>query len=184
MHLNSYYVQMRGALDNLAWAVHYERSLFGAGDESDRKIQRRCYLFGPEFIRALRGSAPTLAVELAAKVPWADEFKALRDPVAHRVPLYAPPIVIETQEEVEQFRRIDAERVTLVNAGDLKGAAEKLDEVRRVGTYRPWFATSGVDQVTPMSIPERIAIDQANFLDACESVLRSLFPDACTSVGL
>lgn len=109
LHLNSYYFQMRGSLDNLAWIVHYELALLGTGDESDLPTRRHCNIFGRNFLKALDKQRPSLKDALSDKRQWERDFKELRDPVAHRIPLYAPPGVINSENDVERFKELDRE---------------------------------------------------------------------------
>jgi hypothetical protein len=85
VHLNSYYLNLRGCCDNLAWALNYELSLVDA-DEAKGKYTR-IDLFGRDFLKALEQKNPKVRLILQAFEPWAADLKLLRDPAAHRVPL-------------------------------------------------------------------------------------------------
>ncbi|MBK8172758.1 MAG: hypothetical protein IPK60_20805 [Sandaracinaceae bacterium] len=49
IHLNAYYLNLRGSLDNLAWALAYEFKLKDPLDEDDAKVRRWASLGGGEF---------------------------------------------------------------------------------------------------------------------------------------
>lgn len=48
VHLNSYYINLRGCMDNLAWALNYRFALV-AGTETDSSTRRKIDLFGKDF---------------------------------------------------------------------------------------------------------------------------------------
>ena len=60
LHLNSFYIHLRGALDNLAWALHYQFQVLGASDEEHQQTRQRCGLFDSRFLKALESSQPAL----------------------------------------------------------------------------------------------------------------------------
>jgi len=170
VHLNSFYFQMRGALDNLSWILHYELKLYGNSTEDDLKIRRKCFLFNTEFRNLVREQLPALAEFIDSKIPWAKDFKELRDPVAHRVPLYAIPGVVFGWEE-EQFRELEREAVEAVQYGDLESYHAKQIEASMVGRYKPIFVCSGPSGLQLRNIHSQIDTDHDAFLATCDVVL-------------
>lgn len=59
VHLNSYYINLRGCMDNLAWALNYRLALV-AGTETDSSTRRKIDLFGKDFLAALKTQRPNL----------------------------------------------------------------------------------------------------------------------------
>ena len=108
IHLNAYYLNLRGTLDNLAWVLQYEWQLLPSVTE-DGGGKQSCYLFGKRFLDALKSRHAKLASVLEQYGPWERELAALRDPAAHRVPIYVPPAIATSQEQVDEFNRIMAQ---------------------------------------------------------------------------
>lgn len=54
VHVNAYYVNLRGALDNMAWALIYEAALKSPVNEDDWKTRQYCDLFRREFLNDLK----------------------------------------------------------------------------------------------------------------------------------
>ena len=133
VHVNSWYVQMRGALDNLSWALHYEWNLLGMGGEDDAKTRRSCYLFTDQFRRAATTKLSVVPAVVEAHVVWAASFKKLRDPIAHRVPMYAVPGVA-FDDDRKEFERLNAEASEAIKLGDLGTFRDKTWEAQRVGS--------------------------------------------------
>ncbi len=159
VHLNSFYVQLRGALDNLAWTLHYEFKILGTKDETDSDTRSKCGLFEKRFVRPLETLQPALAAVLREKQRWFRAFKEFRDPVAHRVPLYAMPGVIR---EGSQENNPEAMR-------------DKLFESFAVGRYEPWFTHYGPDGYVIRDIRVQTGQDHDEFLAISEAVLSSVF---------
>jgi hypothetical protein len=171
VHLNSYYVQLRGALDNLAWILHYESDLLGKGDESDPEVRRKCNLFDGRFLQPLEAVYPALAKFLREKQQWFGAFKELRDPIAHRVPLFAMPGVIrEGSAEAARQMELNQDIDRAVASKDLDLMRERLFESFRVGTYEPWFAQYGPIGYAVRDIRAQIESDHKEFLDVAEAV--------------
>jgi hypothetical protein len=176
VHLNSFYVQLRGALDNLAWTLHYELAVLGTTDESDPEVRRKCGLFDTRYLRSLDSIRPLLTQFLSSKEQWFLAFKELRDPVAHRVPLYAMPGVIrEGSPEAARHIELQQEVADAVRTKDLDRMREKLFASFKVGTYEPWFTQYGRKEFAVRDIAKQIENDHGEFLAVGESVLAALF---------
>jgi len=141
IHLNSYYFQLRGALDNLAWSLNYEFDLLPDATEDSPRERGSCYLFHPRFIEALRESNPHLVETIERKVKWERQFKEHRDPVAHRIPLFAVPGIVNEQqaEDVRKKRGLAAQSL---KDGDLDSCMNCLIQAAAVGKYQPVFTLS------------------------------------------
>jgi hypothetical protein len=176
VHLNSYYVQLRGALDNLAWGLHYEFAILGPQTEADPRTRSRCNLFDNRFLAPLQDTHTKLAVMLRGKQQWFEEFKERRDPVAHRIPLYAMPGVIkEGSAEEAEMRRLYAEFNDSIARGALEEGISKWFQSARIGKYEPWFVQYAVDGYSIRNLPDQVGADQAEFLSVSEAVLGELF---------
>jgi hypothetical protein len=178
VHLNSFYVQMRGALDNLAWALHHQFTLFGDADESDARTRRKIGLFDDRFGDALKRDHGELREFINERRPWFADFSERRDPVAHRLPLFAPPgIVFEGSSDAAQAERLNVEMKTAYEKGDLDGGFNKFLELTSLGEYVPSFVQFGVGEYTVRPILPTIAADESVFLDLAERVLGELSTD-------
>lgn len=173
VHVNSWYVQLRGALDNLAWALHYEWKLLGQGDEKNVRLRRKCDLFGAEFRRAVRTSLPALADVIDRHASWAAGLKELRDPIAHRVPIYAVPGVAFNDDKA-RFDQLNEEAQAAAAAGDFDTFRDKMWEAQRVGTYFHVFAMSGPGGIQLHRLPAQLALDFTAFLDLATAVVCEL----------
>lgn len=176
VHVNSWYVHLRGGLDNLAWAMHYEWKLLGNGDEDDARTQRRCHLFGTDFRRAVSSTLPSVAPVLEHYAAWAGDFKSLRDPIAHRVPMYAVPAVA-FDEDKKLFESLNLDATAAASVGDFDTFRDKLFKAQEVGTYYHVFVVSRVDGLEIRRLPVQLAIDAKAFFSIAEAIV-NLFQSA------
>ena len=174
VHLNSYYLNLRGALDNLAWALKYEFNFLPDVHEEGNKRRFFCDLFHPTFQDLLKRDHSHLAEMLVDLKWWKEELSNLRDPAAHRIPLTVVPRVISTPEELEEFRRLES----LANgpADELGGHPRSyyLRQAKMVGEYNPIFAVSNPAGLRMKTIPVQVAEDHDRFLRVAKATLQEL----------
>lgn len=128
LHANAFYVGIRGALDNLAWAAQFKFSLFGGVTEGG-KGRGKIDLFKDCFVEAVEKRLDVLGRKLRAKQNWSQDFKEFRDPAAHRIPIYVPPGVVSHQQLKEYMDELSHESASAlgslpqVNYNDVKKLA-------------------------------------------------------------
>ena len=172
-HVNAYYLNLRGALDNMAWALIYELSLKSPVNEDSGKIRQYCDLFGKEFLGDLKKARADLADLLGDKLDWSRNLKQFRDPAAHRIPLYIPPGVLR-EEEVEEFRRIDELAAKDKEERGGRSRYEVLLEARSLARFEPILVASTASGLRVYSLPGQLAQDHINFLEVAGAVVRGL----------
>jgi hypothetical protein len=138
IQLNAYYLNLCGALDNLAWAMQYEWDVLPGVKETGPGRQK-CGLFTPAFTRALTIARPQLASALESHRDWYDDLRDLRDPAAHRVPLYAIPGYM-TEADAVECRQLQATAVAKGHAGDHHGMMQLMHRSTMLGGYAPYMA--------------------------------------------
>jgi hypothetical protein len=174
IHLNAYYLNLRGALDNLAWALKYGHALIPEAHEETVKHRGKVNLFGQEFIAQLEPVDSRLASRLRALRAWFDSFTNLRDPAAHRVPLYAPPGVITTQAQMDEFKRLDelAGRPESELGGERR--IEIMRRAHRVGRYAPVMVMSSLGGLQLRPLGRQVMADHRRFLSISRWAIRCL----------
>lgn len=159
-HLNSFYIHLHGLLDNLAWMMAYELSLF-RGVSEDKQLDRcKVGLFKPAFQGELNDLSTTDF--LRSKVDWHVATKDWRDPIAHRIPLYAVPCVL-TEAEKEKFEQLWQLETDALKQGLVALSEQYHEQKMRLGTYHPIFAHES--DVLPTPIKEQVEVDARNLLD-------------------
>ena len=173
IHLNSFYIHLRGALDNLAWALNLEILLLPGVDEDNPRSRGNCYLFGNKFITALEKHHPAAAAAISAHRDWEQDFKSRRDPIAHRIPLYAVHAVAN-EREAEGVRELQRKAGEAIAAKEFHRGVELIHEASQLGRYEPWLVESTTDGLRIRHLPRQMAWDSQNFVEVCEPVLVAL----------
>lgn len=174
IHLNAYYLNLRGALDNLAWVLQYEWQILAGVTEDGGRDRQECNLFGQRFLAALKSQHSDLASVFDKHRNWAKELAELRDPAAHRVPIYVPPSVITSQEQVEKFKRIEAQaNVARSERGD-RPISEIYREAQAVADFMPVMIVSTPQGLRIRSISEQVQSDHDKYLTVAEAVVDAL----------
>jgi hypothetical protein len=174
IHLNAYYLNLRGALDNLTWVLQYEWQLLAGVSEDGGRERQACYLFGRVFLAALKSQRPALAFVLEQHGDWARELANLRDPAAHRIPIYVPPSVMTTQAQVEEFRRIEAQADAPPSERGDMAISEIFHKAQKVADFVPVMIISTSQGLKMGSISEQVRYDHDNYLTIASAVVDAL----------
>jgi len=172
LHLNSFYLHIRGCLDNLAWCLAHELKVFGSQIQEET-IASKVNLFGGPLLGTLTSAAPSVGASVRRHTEWHRDLKNIRDPVAHRIPIYAVPAVL-TSEEAERHRDVynRAEEARVV--GDLDSAGRLFDELSSIGNYVPYFAHSPSAIGSLRKVYPQVVDDLSVVLELLEDVITYL----------
>jgi hypothetical protein len=162
MNLNSLYVHLHGILDNMAWCIAYESRLFSQLSENDTRSRRNVGLFHTVFLNALKDNPA--AIFLKSKLSWHSEMKRLRDPIAHRVPLYAVPGIM-TSDEATRFKEMSDASIAALKIGDLAEHQRLMVEAGKIGAYHPVFCNDTGGGLEVRRIRPQIDDDVKNVLE-------------------
>jgi hypothetical protein len=107
VHLNSFFSNIFGAVDNLAWYLQYKYSLLPNAKESSGPHRRSVGLFRKEFRAALEVRDPGFYESLGDTTDF-EKLRKFREPGAHRIPLMIPRGVIDPKNVDEYQQREEA----------------------------------------------------------------------------
>ncbi|WP_420454907.1 hypothetical protein [Rubrivirga sp.] len=128
LFLGAFYLNLIGALDNLAWTLQYEFELFDGVQEEEPGRRNSIGLFKPGFLEKLGALNPDLASGLRRHKPWFLEVTSIRDPAAHRI----PPGFMTGQiapDDIPEFERLMAEaKQSFADAEQMDRTSEEGDE--------------------------------------------------------
>ena len=122
IHLHAFVINVNGLLDNLAWVFVLERNLLEAvgGRIAVGLFKKETRAHLPEDVQAYLMSEKIRDWHLT----YAKEY---RDALAHRIPLYIPPSVIDPKD-AERHRQLDGEMFQAMLDGDIDLADSKKSE--------------------------------------------------------
>jgi hypothetical protein len=175
IHLNAYYLNLRGTLDNLTWVLQHEWQLLAGVSEDGGRERQACYLFGRVFLNALKPRNPELVSVLEQHGDWARELANLRDPAAHRIPIYVPPSVMTTQAQVDEFKRIEAQAdLAPSERADDMAISEIYRKAQAVADFVPVMIISTSQGLRMRSISKQVRYDHDKYLTIARAVVDAL----------
>ena len=169
--LNAYYLNLVGALDNLAWAITYERELLEEVNEVDRACQRFCNLLGKSFRKRLKERRPSAVQTLGAADEWIRGIKQFRDPAAHRLPLTVIPQIL-LQDDVEEYQGLLSRAQEALEGGDFHEHASLRHQSRTIGRFLPILEEPRGPEGQFVDAPNAVAIDQERFISLASALIR------------
>jgi hypothetical protein len=133
--LNVVYINIVGAIDNLAWAAFLEKAPDAAMELAATQIGL--------FTRSLTRIPELMPLARIVKPHrlWFDELRAKRDPAAHRIPLYLPPSLLN-EGQVAEHRELEERASEAIRSHDWDGWSDILNQQRKLGRFYPVFLHS------------------------------------------
>jgi hypothetical protein len=176
INIQSFIFNVFGAIDNLAWIWMAEN---GQKRADGTPIRDGYVGLGPDNA-AVRG---TLSQELQDYFKTLDDWfrylAGLRHALAHRIPLYIPPYVIEEKDEAA-YRDFEAKMAEAGRKGDFKEYDRLSAEQLRLGRFRPWIQHSFQENAKPIVFHAQMLAD---FNTVDEMALKMLGEYTCLANG-
>jgi hypothetical protein len=164
--LNLIYLNIRGVLDNLAWALLHEFA-----QEKLKIHPTKISLFKPCISDDNRFDELSLA--LNAHREWNFDLADRRDPSAHRIPLTVPPQVLASEDR-SVYAELLNEYARAVQDLDFVAADQKLKQTERMGQFYPYFIHD-IDK-GPFPIYPTLPEDVGHAVEICRHVGDFLCP--------
>lgn len=159
INLHAFFVNVSGILDNLGWVFAYEAGLvknYNGGKLQKHDVgifNKKTQIFLPE----------RLVTYLSSKrlVAWYSEYcKNYRDTLAHRIPLYVPPAILNKKEQ-EQYFAIQKE-IDELDLSRLENHAiyeKRTSKQKALGQVAPFFAHSLEEGCRPVMLHAQVVCD-------------------------
>jgi hypothetical protein len=163
INLHAFLVNVAGIFDNLGWVYVLERDLFG--DPKAGKLGRmdvgllnaKTQSYLPANLREYLRSDSLSG--------WHSRYsKGYRDALAHRIPLYIPPSILNTAQ-LNEYRDIEAQLLAIRSTdfenldAYLEVYESLLQRQRTLGAPSPFFTQSAREGGRPMMLHAQILSD-------------------------
>ncbi|GEM_PF-5188667 len=160
ININYFYINIFGALDNFAWAIQHELSVIEGAQESNSK-KHKISLFKKDFLEELKKIDDEFHNSILDYKDWHDELKLLRDPAAHRLPMYCPPRIITTSTEFQDYA-VQNDRYSKTTTSE--SSINELKKLSKIGKFEPIFLhTDEFNNSTNYHILKTITADYEPF---------------------
>lgn len=175
MNLNSLYVNICGAIDNMAWTLTHEFNLYSDITDIENAPQKReINLFHKKFlskIEKINNLFSDYKKYINAKNGWHNELLKSRHPSTHKIPLYVIPSILNKSES-EKYDYHQVQHLEETRKLNFKGADEHFNQMNSLGTFIPLFAHD--PDVKPSPIYPVIITDCENLTEITNQFLNSL----------
>lgn len=137
IYINSYYLNLVGAIDNLSWVLQHEFNLIEGASESNNK-RNKIIIYGKDFAVKLSVLDSELVKDIELYRKWFEVVKEFRDPAAHRMPLFCPPGII-TDKHVENYKQAFEKYAAQDYSLDSTAFMNAMHDMAMVGEFKPVF---------------------------------------------
>lgn len=170
INLQAFVFNAFGCLDNLAWIWVKEKDVKNSkgNDLSNFNIglseKKRCVWksFPEDFQNYLNDLDQ-----------WFAHLEVFRHALAHRIPLYVPPYVVNEEEafKVQELEELKLEAIRNENFGDYKNLTEQLEGI---GNFIPWMLHSFGEESPRVVFHPQILEDLNTIVGISEKFLEEL----------
>jgi len=171
INLHAFFINISGVFDNLGWIYVYENDLLGKTNEG--KIPRNGVgLFCDNTQDYLSRELNNYLNSEVIKAWYTDYPKNYRDSLAHRIPLYVPPSLLNKKETKElhsiedQLQKLDFSKECDKNRYD-----ELLDAQQNLGTASHFFSHSLSEGCRPIYFHAQVLADFATVEEGIEKFI-------------
>jgi hypothetical protein len=121
-----------GVLDNFAWTLLFEKEPGAIQSLSRMEIN----LFSKKF--RLLSSFSEIEEEILSHDSWNKDVKNRRDPVAHRIPLYVPPSILN-ENEADSYKQLYGKYLENIQEVAFEKADANFEKLNHIGRFFPHF---------------------------------------------
>tara|TARA_B100001057_G_C22793750_1_gene928723 strand:+ start:454 stop:1209 length:756 start_codon:yes stop_codon:yes gene_type:complete len=166
--LQSFTMNVFGALDNLAWVWALENDLRNA---KGSPLGPSEMVFSGRRSKALRKSlSKELKNSVDESADWFDIIGLYRHGVAHQIPLYIPRNL--NPKEVRKVEEYRAEINNCIKRGDWRRVSELNSRIYALGDFGPYMALC--EPHPPMLLHPQMVCDYATVVNLGELILKAL----------
>lgn len=173
IYLHAFVINLFGLLDNLAWVYVIEHELEAevGGYKGVGLYAKGTQSILPPDLKAF--------VDLDSTKNWYEEYvKNYRDALAHRIPLYVPPLIV-TDAEAARWRELDSRIWECIQNHEFEALEDLKGEEAALGIVCDMFSHSlSESESKTLYIHPQLLVDGATVLELCEVYLSNIWKRA------
>ena len=139
MLLQSYFMNVQGCLDNIAWIWVYET------DQRNRdgsELKRGSGGLGQRYL--LKSFSVSFRSHIRGLRKWFKHVAEFRDSAAHRIPLHIPPYFVQTADASE-YERLGREAMAAFQRSDMAAHDNCRAQQNALGRFQPIISHSPIE---------------------------------------
>lgn len=164
INLQAFVFNVSGCLDNLAWIWVKEKGIKCSYKEVSFENKTVKSTLPENFRSYWNTSAPK---------KWRDYLKSFRDALAHRIPLYVPPMRL-TSEEATQFKELEQQKWQALLKGDLNKVDQICTEQDSLGQLIPRMTHSFEENAPWVGFHFQVLADWNTVRELSEHFIKAL----------
>lgn len=169
-HIQAFVMNAFGCCDNLAWVWVSEKEV---RRPNGGELLRSEVGFAPHQ-RAVRASYhPEFVAYLDEIAQWFELLKDFRDSLAHRIPLYVPPYVVDPND-ADAYARLGEEAKEALRNGNLAEYDELLARQKGLGSFCPIMTHSFTERAGSVIFHAQLLADFSTVHALAEKLLAEL----------
>lgn len=150
INLHAFFVNIFGLLDNLAWVLIHEKKL------ADTLNKKKVGLFKKETKKYLPNNFCQYLDSPQMKLWHKQYLTNYRDAVSHRIPLYVPPQILNTEQK-KQLAQMDQEIINCYKTRDFDAIDRLRKQQMNIGTVCPVFVHDPSENKEVLLHPQLLA---------------------------
>ncbi len=165
INLHSFVFNVFGCIDNLAW-IWVKENNFQYSKNTE-------VTFSNKKIRALLSEELKNYFTSTALEKWFKNLNNFRHALAHRIPLYVPPFVLNPSEQ-DSYEILEKSISNALISHDLTAYSKLKSEQNSLGTFMPWMTHSFSEKTPVVVFHPQIIADWNTVIEILEKVLQEL----------
>lgn len=138
INIQAFVMSSFGCCENIAWIWVSERDV---RLPTGAPLLPKQIGLGPGYPKVRDALTPRFRDYLDQRAGWFNQLKDYRDALAHRIPLYIPPYMVDPRD-ADHFDALGCEAVEALRAHDFDGYERLTDEKMGLARFRPVMAHS------------------------------------------
>ncbi len=155
INLHAFYINLYGALENLAWVWTLN---FYIKDKDNSVINFSEIGFSKKYKKFRLTCSIKILEKLAEYENWYSGLENFRHALAHRIPLYVPPVG-RTPNERDKYNALIQKQNNYFEKMDLDGVAKTQEEIDDIGKFIPKMKHSWLEKSDEIKFHEQILRD-------------------------
>jgi hypothetical protein len=144
-----------GCLDNLAWIWVCKKPVL---DKEGKSLDPMKVGLGKKNKEVRATFSVEFNAYLNERQKWVDHLKDFRDSLAHRVPLYIPPYMVDPKN-ADEYARLEKESWEALRRRDIHTHERLQDAQRKLCFFRPWMTHSFSEESPKAIFHSQVVID-------------------------
>lgn len=170
INIQGFVFNVFGAIDNLAWVWMHQ---IGQKRQDGTPIPDGHIGLGPKNTSVRATLSKEFQEHLATLDKWFRHLSDLRHALAHRIPLYIPPYVIE-QKDHAAYRELEAKMTEAATRHNFAEYDRLAGEQMKLGRFRPWVQHSFEENAKPVVFHAQMLADFNTVNELAHKMLNEL----------